>query len=195
MRQLQKLIRLLILASIITCGSENKNQELKIVKQVFDHDILLVANLVPKREGYWSEPPDVIVCRDAPYTLSRVERSVRFWKNLNYKFGSVTKVDNFDVCIDPNRKFARNKIVIKLRGQKFDESKYAVTSTYKIVNSEEIVGAVIQLQEYSTEIEWVLEHEIGHALGWRHHNVSGHLMNEKAQLGGWGVKGIRVNRY
>ncbi len=195
MSSLKKLIRLLAFSFVITCGSESKHQEPKVVKQVFDHDIVLVANIMPKREGYWEEPPDVIVCNDAPYTLSRVEKSVRFWKNLNYKIGSVTKVNNFEVCIDPNRKFARNKIIIKLRGQKFDESKYAVTSTYKIINSEKIVGAVIQLQEYATEIDWVLEHEIGHALGWRHHNISGHLMNEKAQLGGWGIKGLRIDRY
>ena len=92
MSSLKKLIRLLAFSFVITCGSESKHQEPKVVKQVFDHDIVLVANIMPKREGYWEEPPDVIVCNDAPYTLSRVEKSVRFWKNLNYKIGSVTKV-------------------------------------------------------------------------------------------------------
>ena len=179
---------------LTTCTSENKMQEVKIVKQVFDHDIVLVANLIPKREGYWEDPPDVVICKDAPYTLSRVEKAVRFWKSLNHKIGNVSKSDYFQVCVDPNRKFARNTIVIKLRGQKFDESKYAVTSTYKIVNSEEIVGAVIQLQGYATEINWVLEHEFGHALGWRHYNVNGHIMNDKAQLGGWGIKGLRIDK-
>jgi hypothetical protein len=58
------------------------------------------------------------------------------------------------------------------------------------------------VERATKEIEWakiylvtdpppmVLEHEIGHALGYLHYNKTGHLMHEKLLLGGWGTEGI-----
>ncbi len=37
----------------------------------------------------------------------------------------------------------------------------------------------------------VLEHELGHALGFLHHNKINHLMNEKWTMGGWDTEGLR----
>jgi len=185
-------LKILFLLSIATCKSENTSKEIKIIKQIFDEDIRLVANINPKKEGYWEEPPNIILCKDAPYRLYRIEKAARFWKNLNHKLGDIKSSSQFEVCVGEDQKYIRNHIVIKLRGQKFDETKYAVTTNYKIANTENIIASVIQLQGFSTEIDWVLEHEIGHSLGWRHYNVLGHLMNDKAQLGGWNTKGLRL---
>ena len=42
--------------------------------------------------------------------------------------------------------------------------------------------------------ETVLEHEIGHALGYLHYNKINHLMNEKWQQGGWDKEGLENKR-
>ena len=194
MFNLSNLLKLILFLFVVTCKGEDKTQEVKIIKQVFDHDIRQVVNFKPSKEGFWEDPPDIILCKAAPYSTRRVEKAISFWKNLNHKLGDVKVTDQFNACIDENQKFMRSHIIIKLRGQKFDESKYAVTTTYKIAKTDMIIAAVIQLQNFSTDIDWVLEHEIGHALGWKHHNLPGHLMNYKAELGGWSTKGLKLTK-
>lgn len=38
--------------------------------------------------------------------------------------------------------------------------------------------------------ETVLEHELGHALGFLHYNKINHIMNEKWAQGGWDKEGL-----
>jgi len=35
------------------------------------------------------------------------------------------------------------------------------------------------------------EHELGHALGWKHYNKYGHLMHEDYTMGGWNIYGLK----
>ncbi len=41
--------------------------------------------------------------------------------------------------------------------------------------------------------ETVLEHELGHALGFMHFNKINHIMNEKWEQGGWDSEGLRAS--
>ena len=42
---------------------------------------------------------------------------------------------------------------------------------------------------------WVLEHEIGHALGWSHFSNRGHIMNSEYQFLGPGSSGMNYEQY
>ena len=56
-------------------------------------------------------------------------------------------------------------------------------------DSQEIQWAKIYLK--SNVKERVLEHELGHALGWMHTKQSGHMMHEKLIYGGWKDTGLK----
>jgi len=43
--------------------------------------------------------------------------------------------------------------------------------------NELVVGARIEIRADSYDRPLLLEHELGHALGWPHHNVEGHIMH------------------
>ena len=69
---------------------------------------------------------------------------------------------------------------------KYDDM--AITHFYIDNVTRKIYWAKIYLK---TEVEErVLEHELGHALGWMHSNMIGHLMHQKWVHGGWNTEGL-----
>jgi hypothetical protein len=190
-------ILILCFLFLTTCqkGREKDNviyvKPANTIKVLYDQDIEVVANRNPTKKGHWGFPPTIILCENVPYKKSRVEKAARFWKNLGYEIFDVISSSSFKNCVDAETKYIKGSIIIKLRGQDFDESKYALTTTYRITETSEIVGVVIQVQNFAKEIDWVLEHELGHAFGWKHHNLKGHLMHQAAQHGGWSTRGLR----
>jgi hypothetical protein len=190
-------ILLLCFLLLVTCQKNEKIEKVKYTgpgvtfKNLYEQDITVAASRKPTKQGHWGMPPTIILCEDLPYKKSRVEKAVRFWKSLGYEIFNIADSRNFIACISPSTKYIRGAIIIKLRGQEFDEEKYALTTTYRVTETSEIVGVVIQVQNFAKRIDWVLEHELGHAFGWKHHNVNGHLMHEAAQFGGWNTRGLR----
>ena len=87
--------------------------------------------------------------------------------------------------------YKRGAILIKLRGQSFNETNLAMTQTYRFTDTREIIAAVIQIQAFAPEKERVIEHEIGHAFGWHHFNRRYHLMHSMHVRGGWDTYGLR----
>ena len=65
----------------------------------------------------------------------------------------------------------------------------AVTHFYVDNDTREIHWAKIFLKPNVQER--VLEHEMGHALGWMHTKQLGHLMHEKLIYGGWKDDGLK----
>jgi len=53
------------------------------------------------------------------------------------------------------------------------------------------VSAFIEIKPKWNTRERVVEHELGHALGWDHCNKRHHLMHSIHDLGGWDTSGLR----
>ena len=152
--------------------------------------IPLVENRPPK-VGSWSLTPTVLVCEHAPASEAQVTKAVNFWKDLGYRFFKTQyKYDPLNKC---RSKAPTGYIVIHLvsQGIKMEDSSLAQTHFYVDNTTSEIDWAIIYMR---SEIrETVLEHEIGHALGFLHYNMINHLMNKKWTMGGWDTEGL-VNR-
>ncbi len=73
-----------------------------------------------------------------------------------------------------------------------EDSSLAQTHFYVNNDTNEIEWAIIYLRAELRET--VLEHEIGHALGFLHYNVVNHLMTQKWTMGGWDKEGL-ANRH
>jgi len=137
--------------------------------------------------GYWSRPPSVRICDGAPVTMTRVNQAVEFWRRLGYEFGSIVR----DSSADCSFTRIEGSIMIGLPDQNFVEPNLAMTRTLTSDVTKEIVMAKISIKSESATTERVLEHEFGHALGWRHFNRRYHIMNGELQRGGWTVTGLR----
>ena len=69
------------------------------------------------------------------------------------------------------------------QGQLFMNNLLGSTTLYADPETSEIYWATIELRHPYTER--VLEHEIGHALGWLHTRTRGHMMHPLHFEGGW----------
>lgn len=139
---------------------------------------------VIKSVGSWSTGPDVIVCVSAPVTRDHVSSAVLFWENLGHHFGDIHERK----CKGYPRK---------------GEIWISGASRYDDLDDDDFAGTSWAVNDISGEIHWayikirtvkprVLEHEIGHALGYIHIASQDHLMNFDYSRGGWKTDGLLI---
>ena len=153
--------------------------------------IPLVENR-PPQVASWALTPTVIVCEYAPISKAQIRSAVNFWKGLEYRFFTTQyKHDPLSKCLSDN---PQGYIVIHLitRGIKLEETALAQTQFYVNNDTNKIEWAIIHMRNDIRET--VLEHELGHALGFLHYNKINHLMNEKWTMGGWDKEGLANKR-
>ena len=142
----------------------------------------------PPQVGTWAEKPTIIVCEHAPVSQSQIGSAVAFWKRLGYKFAPTQyKNDQLNKCEDPD---PEGYIILHLvtEGVKMEDSAVAQTHFYVDTDTHTIKWAIIYIRDINRPT--VLEHELGHALGFLHYNHVNHLMNAKLVQGGWGTEGL-----
>ena len=134
----------------------------------------------PQRLGIWESSPNIEVCDSSPMSLVKVEKAVQWWTKLGYSFGKVHPQRPNGPCVTGNM---GGYITI-------GELKYPTASpgiTWLHVHKQHITWAKIELENTRSRI---VEHEIGHALGWSHVSTPGHIMNPNLELGGWNTQGL-----
>ncbi len=144
----------------------------------------------PIKNGNWASPPAVFVCSGTPITEVRIENAMDFWRRQGYELVGPFMNSNLSACRGEDN-FSWGNIIVDLRGQSFPFGKLALTTTYRKTSDNTIVGAVIKIQGFTSEKERTIEHEIGHAFGWKHFNRKYHMMNEAYELGGWDSFGLK----
>ena len=140
----------------------------------------------PRQTASWSMIPSVRICTSTGVSFVRASAAIRHWENKGYSFGAVT-VDPHVTCNEPKY----GEIVITLPDTSYDASQMASTRIYTERQTNNIVKVKILILPQNARKERVLEHEIGHALGWRHYNQKYHIMNSTWQNGGYNAYGIR----
>jgi hypothetical protein len=159
---------------------------------VGNHVKIPTVHGAPPQVATWSKAPKILVCQHAPISMVQAHSAKRFWERLGYEFQGVSKAGIVgDECStdSPN-----GYILIHLvtKGVKLEETSLAQTRFYVDNLSNTIQWAVIYLRPDVRER--ILEHEIGHALGFLHFNETSHIMNEKWTIGGWDTEGLDNRR-
>ena len=145
----------------------------------------------PTQNGSWHEPPTIIICPSAPVKKDRVERAVDFWENLGYNIGDVIVADTKDIsCIRDIVLYG--DVLINIANYNYSMKEHlATTRTWKNKENNEIFKAKIEIMSGWGQSERIMEHELGHALGWRDYNQLGHLMHTEWSKGGYKIKGLK----
>jgi len=143
----------------------------------------------PPQIGSWKKTPTVLVCAPAPVTKESAAKAVNWWEKRGYRFFRTMDYDPLEKCKD----YAPiGFITIHLAPHdmfEIDDDTMAQTHFYVDNETGEISWAKIYLR--LTPHDWILEHELGHALGFMHTESLGHLMNKKIRNGGWRDKGLK----
>lgn len=140
----------------------------------------------PQRQAIWSMEPNIRICASTSVSVSRAAQAARYWEGAGYRFGTITR-DPFSTCMSPKY----GEILITLPESGFSDTHLASTRIYTDTKTGDIVKAKIHILPKYARKERVLEHEIGHALGWLHYRQRYHMMHPTWYLGGYDRSGIR----
>lgn len=167
----------------ITCFSHSESE--KKIEHVS-------KNSKPVLSGYWIENPNIVLCKESGVTEQRLAKSLSYWKKLGYSFGDITISKNQDECFNggPN-----GTISIVLTTQEIGFNDIAVTRTFKNTRTKEIQKAIVFMNSSAAIKTLVLEHEIGHALGWNHYQSRYHIMNKHYENIGHNSSGLHYSKY
>jgi hypothetical protein len=141
---------------------------------------------VPQQKAAWEIEPTIRLCASTEILSSRLKRAIFYWEGAGYSFGEVTK-DPLSTCMNARA----GEIIITLPESGFRDEHMASTRIYTDNHSGAIVKAKICILPKNGRKDRVLEHEIGHALGWSHYRQKLHIMHPNWYLGGYDTTGIR----
>jgi len=181
--------KLYILLFIASCTAMATTAEHKINKLLQSEEKINAFSKGPAKNGIWTVEPNIFVCKHAPVSEYRLHRAIKFWENLGYKFGDIYFRDESLGCV--NDRLGFGGITIDLIGQKFREPNIGMTWNWTHTQTNEIVKSRIELKSGWGDSPRVLEHELGHALGWLDFKKRNHLMNHDWSSGGLDTAGLR----
>ena len=149
----------------------------------------LVAD-APKLEqtAKWKYPPTVRVCYNLPIFEYKIERALMFWRYLGYEFGEIIYDDTSEYCTGNK---TAGSIVIMPNRKYLGDGKFAITKRYSLEKPRLITGARIEIARMAYGEDLLLEHELGHALGWTHSPQKGHIMYPYLRQSGTNSDGLK----
>ena len=148
----------------------------------------------PIINSFWTEAPDIRLCRESGVTESRARQAVRYWERLGYEFGElIVERQGSQRCSGEG---LTGEITILLPTSETPLGQnLAMTRNMILTESRIMLKSLIHIMPYSASKPLVLEHEIGHALGWRHYNRSYHIMHSTYTRVGHTSTGVAYREY
>ena len=131
------------------------------------------------RVASWKYPPIVVDCTFGTLDIERINESIAYWDNLNHKVGFVELNPSSKVCMNDQ---IHGFIIIKNANLKWP----IMGKTYRQGSHiGRVDSALIQLSIGNANLPKLLEHELGHAFGYKHLDIDGHIMNSNYDYSGY----------
>ena len=148
----------------------------------------------PILNTFWYEMPPIRICLENRVSPSRANQFVSYWRRLGYDIPDpVFDSENSLACLSEG---LRGEITVLLVNSDIEiGTNLGVTKTWYRRDTNEIVKAQIYLIGGYAERARLLEHELGHALGWGHFNRRLHIMHGDYPSGGSDSTGLTFREY
>tara|TARA_Y100001963_G_scaffold9766_1_gene12470 strand:- start:4053 stop:4589 length:537 start_codon:yes stop_codon:yes gene_type:complete len=140
----------------------------------------------PQQKAEWNSPPLIRICASTKVSVLRVQKAVSYWRMVGYEFDSIF-LDHSLNCGEPRY----GEIIVTLPTATTAPNHLASTRIYTEKITGNIAKAKIFIYPREATKQRVMEHEIGHALGWLHHPQKYHIMHPNWHLGGYDSTGLR----
>ena len=169
---------------ILLCGPSVHGPSVHEVSDRYTYDLRAIGK--PEQRYRWKMEPTVRVCADSGVSVMRATQATKYWERLGYTFDGVYGGSPIN-CMNPKY----GEILISIPDGGFDSSHMAATRLYTDRKTSEIVKAKIFILPKNARKDRVLEHAMGHALGWQHYRQKYHIMHPMWALGGYDSSGIK----
>ena len=144
-------------------------------------------NRTIEKKANWKDPPNIIICDGTKISKTRIKNAIAFWERLGYSFGEIFEFPcPYDIQY-------HGAVYIMEPSNKFNFILLANTHTaYAEFPDErkEIIGSWIEIPNNNITRSRILEHEIGHSLGFQHTIERYHIMNKEFSKGGTMTTGL-----
>jgi len=144
-------------------------------------------NRTIEKKANWKEPPNIIICDGTKISKTRIKNAIAFWERLGYSFGEI-----FEFSCPYDTQY-HGAIYIMEPSSGFNFTLLANTHTAYAEfpdKRKEIIGSWIEIPNNNITRPRILEHEIGHALGFQHTIERYHIMNKEFAKGGTRTAGL-----
>jgi hypothetical protein len=136
----------------------------------------------------WKDPPMIRVCYNLPEFKYRVDRALMFWRYLGYEFGEVVYEDASEWCVGKVRRMD-GSITLMPNRRYLGDGIYAITTRH--TEKKRIIGVRVEISRMGYGEDLLIEHEIGHAMGWTHSPQPGHIMYPYLKQSGTSSDGLK----
>ena len=186
--------------SIVFSQGHTQSQDVKkdkniIYQQPIVFEVINIRSGNPSLSHYWDSLPNIRICEGSRVTQSRARNSVRYWERMGYNLGDLI-FDNerdFQTCFNGGN---NGEITVMLITSDIPiDTNLAVTKVFFDTRTNKIIKAQIFVIGGYANKERLLEHEIGHALGWSHYNRYLHIMNSSYDETGHNSHGVSWINY
>jgi len=156
-------------------------------------DVIMIRSF-PKLRTFWpAEVPEFVFCKSSGISRERANQGVAYWKNLGYPITKVRYINDGPECRNRN---LHGKVIIKLIDNTIPlNSNLSITQVSFYRDNKQIQSATIYLISAYADKPRLIEHEIGHALGWQHYNRRHHIMNPEYFRTGFNSEGLEYVEY
>ena len=120
----------------------------------------------------WKDPPIIVNCYGEDFNELYVVRGVDYWTLRGHHFAFIEQNPPKEVC-------EMEKIggFIMLKKRRVDNGDGTLAITRRVVRFGEIRSVVIFFNPGAFKLDNIIEHELGHALGFQHVEIEGHIMH------------------
>ena len=124
---------------------------------------------------HWKTLPIVINCYGSDFSELQMIRAVEYWAIRGYNIGFYEHNPPESVCNNKSDWLYGMIIIRKASKFQLDHSTLASTRRYTSLN--QMKGSIIYYKPGSFNLTLINEHELGHALGFTHVDIVGHIMH------------------
>ena len=130
---------------------------------------------------YWIENPAILNCHGEDVSLIKVKKALRYWESMGYDYSQYIHRPNRDIC-DSSEIIAG---YITFRKAKEGQSGFDILAfTTRRHSASKMQGATIFFKENTEDLPLLIEHELGHAYGFTHVTIPGHIMHPNYDIMG-----------
>ena len=120
----------------------------------------------------WGDPPVIINCYGKPLPEAVVVRAIDYWTLRGFPIAFYEMNPSKETC---SHEYIEGFIII--RRDELPNDPKALAKTARLTRLTWVVAGVIKLKPGTYNLDLLLEHELGHALGLGHVEVEGHIMH------------------
>ncbi len=145
--------------------------------------------------GTWRSPPKVILCDDAPISEERLISALDWWGNRGHRFKYVPLSEDYkaqEICKSALKSFPKGYIVIAKLVPEAVRKEIDMAVTRYLLEDDyiNIKWAKVYFKAETVGERALVEHELGHAFGFGHIDIDGHMMHTYHTNSGWGDRAL-----